>query len=354
MFFGYPVEHLCTTQYSLVSLVPGLLGALQDAALPEMSSQPREKVESLRMSDRNSLLAYMGLPLPLFDQGSFFQPYCPLQQLEMLTAPSWVIGTTNSIFKQHRSTRADVVVDLVNGTLDFVNPSLSQMVALTPADRRWMDTVISSVHSTWNESHSSQPALMQFEGSDDYLRARFEEYVFGLLATAKEFKNGSESAAPQFGTEFVDAFLRTTVFNQWNESTDETLPGLIEARHPCTGHVSTVSDLALRVSSGIHDLHLEENLAPTRDAIGAALSAGGAGIARVASSWRSDINRITGSWGNLPNNTIPSAQGAADATWSAAQAAGAHGYAALGNMGALFATGQRALATKLRQTRGDS
>lgn len=356
MFFGYPVEHLCTCQYTLVSLVPGLLGALQDAALPSMASGPRKKVESLRMSDRQSLLAYMGLPLPLFGRGSFFQPYCPLQQLDMLSAQSWVIGTTNSIFKQHRSFKPDAVVDLRNGTLELADPTLSQIVSLTPADRRWMDDLIATVQSTWNDANPEQPTQLQFEGSDEYLRARFEEYVFGILATAKEVMHGSDRAAAQFGGEFVGAFLHAPVFIQWDATTDDTLPGLIEARHPCTGPVSTVSDIALRVSSGIHDLHLEENLGPTREAIGAALSAGGAGLARVASSWRSDINKFAGAWGSPKSGQdTPNSQASADSlSWNAVtQSAGERGYAALGNVGAFLANKQRTLATTLRGSRGD-
>lgn len=114
MFFGYPVEHLCTLQYNLVSLIPALLPSLQDAAVPELNtcSEGRSKAESLKMTDRQSLLSYMGLPLPLFSKDAFFQPYCPLQQMEMLSSPSWLIGTTNRIFKHQRTNCPDVVVEV--------------------------------------------------------------------------------------------------------------------------------------------------------------------------------------------------------------------------------------------------
>lgn len=114
LFFGYPVERLCTLQYSLVALIPALLSSLQDSASPELSthSQGRVKAESLKMSDRQSLLAFMGLPLSLFSHDAFFQPCCPLQQMEMLGCNSWLVGTTNSIFKQQRSYKPDVIVDV--------------------------------------------------------------------------------------------------------------------------------------------------------------------------------------------------------------------------------------------------
>lgn len=64
------------------------------------------------MSDRQSVLAFMGLPLPLFGEGAFFQPYCPLQQMDLLQSQSWLIGTTNLMFKQQRMYKPDVIVDV--------------------------------------------------------------------------------------------------------------------------------------------------------------------------------------------------------------------------------------------------
>lgn len=62
MLFGYPVEMLCTYQYSLVSLIPGLLMALRDCGSPELDARKqRTRPTSLRTSDRASLLRYMGL-----------------------------------------------------------------------------------------------------------------------------------------------------------------------------------------------------------------------------------------------------------------------------------------------------
>lgn len=50
------------------------------------------------------------------------------------------------------------------------------------------------------------------------------------------------------------------------------------ASHPCPVPVSAVSDIGLRLAEGIHDLKLEENLGPTRDAMRNAISAGSTGL----------------------------------------------------------------------------
>lgn len=66
-------------QYSLISLIPGLIRNLQDCADPELDSYEKNLVQptSLKTSDRNSLLSYMGLPLQIF--GKVCNSYSPLE-----------------------------------------------------------------------------------------------------------------------------------------------------------------------------------------------------------------------------------------------------------------------------------
>src|ERR1700710_1702658 len=68
LFFGSRCERLCMMQFSLISLIPGLIRNLQDCADPELESYERQLVKptSLKTSDRSSLLSYMGLPLQIF------------------------------------------------------------------------------------------------------------------------------------------------------------------------------------------------------------------------------------------------------------------------------------------------
>jgi hypothetical protein len=68
LFFGSRCERLCMMQFSLVSLIPGLLRNLEDSAGPDLNSYEKRltKPTSLKTSDRSSLLAYMGLPLQIF------------------------------------------------------------------------------------------------------------------------------------------------------------------------------------------------------------------------------------------------------------------------------------------------
>ena len=68
IFYGHPVETLCTYQYSLVSLFPGLLQTLEDCGSPSLAARAPTLIrqEELRTSDRKSLLAFIGMPLDIF------------------------------------------------------------------------------------------------------------------------------------------------------------------------------------------------------------------------------------------------------------------------------------------------
>ncbi|KAN0061191.1 hypothetical protein ACQY0O_006926 [Thecaphora frezii] len=307
MFFGYPVERLCTDQYSLVSLIPGLLLSLQDAAEPASKSQEtrREKAESLRTSDRKSLMNYLGMPLNIFGEDAFFQPYCPLQQIDLLQSRSWLVGTSNSIFKQQKDCKIDVIVDLETSTLEFQDPRLQQLVGLTPADRKWMDEIVNIVNETWNAADPTRPTSMGYHGSDDFLRAKFEDYICAMLSSTRyaDFlaKSDPEQVAIQapdassshnFGTEYLAALRATNAFAIWQSTTDPMLFDIVDHKHPCDGKTSTIEDVGLRLSAGLHDLRLEENLAPTREAIGSAIQAGGANIYRLASNFRTDFAKF--------------------------------------------------------------
>ncbi|OCF30918.1 cytoplasmic protein [Kwoniella heveanensis CBS 569] len=303
MLYGYPVEKLCTYQYSLVSLIPGLLMSLRDSGAPDLDAKKtRVRPTSLRTSDRSSLLRYMGLPLHIFGKDAFFQPYMPLQQIEMLRANSWLVGTTNQIVTQQKDCKYDLLVNIDTNTFEFTDPKLERLVALTPADRKWMDDVVRTVEETWGMAEGERP---DFKGSDDDLRGRFEEYICAALSSIKyaEFVSkaktsdisivgvaGDSMILHPFSEQWVAAFKKTSAYEMWNGCTDPALFDISEPRHPCEGKVNAVSDLGLRLAEGFHDLHLDQQLGPTRDALSSAFAAGSSSIFKAFDGVRSEVS----------------------------------------------------------------
>lgn len=282
MFFGHPVERLCTYQYSLISLIPGLLQTLEDSGSPPLATRAPTLScpQSLRTSDRKSMMAYMGLPLDIFGKDAFFQPYLPLQQLDLLKdSQGWLCGSTNTIVTQQKE--VELLINTETATLEFRNPRLERLMGLTAADRKWMDEIVRDVNDAWDDADPMKPA-MHFKGSDDYLRAKFEEYVSAALASVRyrEFlgkgkvnnviitgTGGDDNSIDDFNPLWIAEFTKTNAYDVWQRSTDPMLFDIVEPRHPCNEKPSVVGDIGIRLSEGLQELKLEQQLAPTRDAI---------------------------------------------------------------------------------------
>ncbi|KAJ7080511.1 transport protein Avl9-domain-containing protein [Mycena epipterygia] len=290
MFYGHPVERLCTYQYSLVSLLPGLLQTLDDCGSPPLAARAPtlSRPTSLRTSDRKSMMAYTGLPLDIFGKDAFFQPYLPLQQLDVAAdTKSWLCGSTNSIVTQRKE--VDLLVNTETGVLEFRDPKLERSAGLTAADRKWMDDIVKDVNDGWNDEEG-RPVSMMFKGSDDYLRQKFDEYISAALSSVRyrDFvskgegngviisggSGGDASSTEDFNPLWISEFKHTNAYEVWERTTDPMLFDIVEPRHPCNEKVSVVTDIGLRLQEGLQDLKLEQQLAPAREAVARTISVG--------------------------------------------------------------------------------
>ncbi|KAM0246802.1 hypothetical protein ACHAQJ_010094 [Trichoderma viride] len=289
LFFGSRCDRLCMVQFSLISLIPGLIRNLQDCADPELNNHEKKLAQptSLQSSNRNSLLTFMGLPLQIFGKGSMFGPYTPLQQLDLLAdvgTKSYLVGSTNSLLLQQKDRYSDIIINLDDNTINITSPSLRTALSLTAADRRWIDNLTQEVNDTWDESNPSTPKTMQYVGSEEYIRAQFEAYIIGLISSVKfhnyltsnavAVRNTVESdPAVDFGLEWVEAWSRTENYRMWDAHTDTNLFSVSEPKHPCAGGLS-IEDVQRRIAEQVKELHLDERLAQGRDILGRNFAAG--------------------------------------------------------------------------------
>ncbi|KAI1426911.1 transport protein Avl9-domain-containing protein [Xylaria sp. FL1777] len=292
LFFGSRCERLCMMQFSLISLVPGLLRNLQDCAGPDMNSYEKRlsRSTSLRTSDRNSLLAYMGLPLQIFGKGSLFGPYTPLQQLDLLAdfgTKSYIVGSTNSLLLQQKDRYSDILINLDEDTIAITSPSLRNALALSHSDRRWIDFITQEVNDTWDDANPQRPKTMGYRGSEEFIRLQFEEYLLSLISAVK-YRNyliqnsGNPKAtlpyvegdpSTDFGNEWIEYWMRTENYRLWNANTDSHLFDIVEPRHPCAGGLS-IDDVQRRIQQQVQDLHLDERFAVGKEVLGRNLAVG--------------------------------------------------------------------------------
>ncbi|KAI1381904.1 transport protein Avl9-domain-containing protein [Hypoxylon crocopeplum] len=292
LFFGSRCERLCMMQFSLISLIPGLLRNLQDCAGPDLNNYEKNlsRPTSLRTSDRNSLLSYMGLPLQIFGKGSLFGPYTPLQQLDILAdfgTKSYIVGSTNSLLLQQKDRYSDILINLDENTINITSTSLRTALALSHSDRRWIDFVTQEVNDTWDESNPGRPKTMGYRGSEEFIRLQFEEYLLSLISSVKYHSYLTHNAhnpkatlphiegdpSSDFSNEWVESWMKTENYRMWDSHTDSHLFDIVEPKHPCAGGL-TIDDVQRRIQQQVQDLHLDERFAVGKEVLGRNLAAG--------------------------------------------------------------------------------
>ncbi|KAF5572150.1 hypothetical protein FPANT_13302 [Fusarium pseudoanthophilum] len=248
------------------------------------------KPTSLRTSDRNSLLCYMGLPLQIFGKGSLFGPYTPLQQLDILAdfgTKSYIVGSTNSLLLQQKDRYSDILINLDEDSVVINSPSLRSALTLTAADRRWIDYLTHEINETWDEANPSRPKTLKYVGSEEFIRLQFEEYILALISSVKYHNyldmnpNNPKAILPEvegdpvadFGYEWVEAWKRTENYRMWNANTDSHLFDIVDPRHPCAGGLN-IEDVQRRIAEQVKELHLDERFAQGKEVLGRNLAAG--------------------------------------------------------------------------------
>ncbi|KAJ7222306.1 hypothetical protein GGX14DRAFT_663200 [Mycena pura] len=241
--------------HSLVSLLPGLMQTLDDCGSPPLAeraptlSRPTE----LRTSDRKKHDGQLNVAAG---------------------CKSWLCGNTNSTVTQRKE--IDLFVNTETGVLEFRDPEfrdpkLERLIALTPADRKWISSRTSTTAGATRKAD-------QFKGSDDYLRTKFEEYISAALASVRyrDFvakgqgnsviisggTGNDANSMDDFNALWIAEFKNTKAYEVWDRTTDPMLFDIVEPRHPCNEKPSVVADIGLRLQEGLQDLKLEQQLAP--------------------------------------------------------------------------------------------
>ncbi|TLS29540.1 hypothetical protein PpBr36_01348 [Pyricularia pennisetigena] len=304
LFFGSRCERLCMMQFSLISLIPGLLRHLQDSASPELHSYEDRlsKPTGVKTSDRTSLLAYMGMPLQIFGKGSLFGPYTPLQQLDILAdhgTKSYIVGSTNSILLQQKDRYSDILIDLDHNSVSITSPSLKSALALSSADRRWIESVAAEVNDTWDEANPGRPKTMGYRGSEESIRLQFEDYMLSLMAAVKcrnwqakhkdnprmQLSHVEGDPSVDFNPDWIEHWMRTDNYRIWNTYTDDCLFDIAEPKHPCASGLS-------RLAQQVQDLGLDERFAAAGVVVGRGVAAGKERASTILNKLYSDVEAL--------------------------------------------------------------
>lgn len=234
------LELLTQFQNNLIALIPDLINNLELAGSPlsdyTEKYSPLTKPSSLSTNDRLSMLRFFGLPLQVFNtKGLFWNPYLPLQQLDELTADSYMVGCSNLLIANQLAHFAvDVMVNLDTYDVSYPLGHKEELVLLAQ-DKKFIQGL------------ATDQSGDLYLGSDDYIRYQFEDYIRSLLATTRFEQYVSRFRVPppgfdvngnralgnlkMFNEQFVASWKLTRNFKIWDAICDEFIFNFHEPLH---------------------------------------------------------------------------------------------------------------------------
>ncbi|KAJ3097427.1 late secretory pathway protein avl9 [Phlyctochytrium planicorne] len=293
LFYGRRVENLALNQYCLVSLVPHLLENLKVAVRGGESFHNR--------IDPADLLRFKGLPLCLFHKESFFQPYIALQELHTLQdagLKAFIVGTTNSVIVQNLALGFDAIANLKKvdtGAVEFRNPALPPWVALSSADRVFIEAIVTSTQGGGGESPESE-GVPDVENEDNEVYWKiykdFEEYLLTAMNTVQQYSRNPKDERvygliSDYNPNWVQEWEKSFNFLTWNDYWSVNKVEYSGLGHPKAGS-SALSELQSVVSSRLGDL--KKSMTPIQQNLGKAMAPLQQNVGRALTSAESTIS----------------------------------------------------------------
>jgi hypothetical protein len=128
---------------------------------------------------------------------------------------------------------------------------------------------------------------MRYQGSEEFIRLQFEEYLVSLISSVKCHNYMTQHAAnprvmlPQvdgdpatdFSLDWIEAWSRSENYRIWDKNTDSHLFDFVEPKHPFPGGL-TIEDVQRRLAEQVKEFHLDERFAVGKEVLGRNFQAG--------------------------------------------------------------------------------
>ena len=197
---------------------------------------PRRKFDLVEMNDIEFTAA--GHPLAVFSHGNFYSPYVCLGNLQKLENTEkkytgFLVGTSNALITHKWESYADCLLDLDQPSLRIKSNLLSHKIALTNADLRFIDKIVSTVADTENAE------IVKFEGGDAWIRSQFRNYLDSFLAISQYKEN--TNLVKDYGEAFLISWVDNTASAAvWKNLKEKNKLDLTEIKpcHPC--HITAI------------------------------------------------------------------------------------------------------------------
>jgi len=122
-----------------------------------------------------------GLPLKIFNEQYLLSPLLTLSELDKLAVPSYLIGCTNQMIIEHHQSMPHAVLnlDIEDFTLNL-SPQVSTALKFSKREKAFVKGLVRLAEQGEEPSWRGQEQV-EWQGSDDNIRAEFHSYLKGML-----------------------------------------------------------------------------------------------------------------------------------------------------------------------------
>jgi hypothetical protein len=218
------VKNLCLIVLTLTSLIPTNFQTyikVSHLYCAHCQSSPEKDEDKDENNDSESVVIESIPCLELFREGNEIHPYLCLSHIDTITEyKSCVVGATNALFKQKKSSLFDVFVDCQTGKIEFEDPDLKKLLTLSTEDLRFADFLVKHAiicnPSLDPRSTARDVSTDSFDGSDDWLRIQFGLYLLHALRTS--FLRDDSKEVSSFNSSFMRNWKKETEnYKHWKE-----------------------------------------------------------------------------------------------------------------------------------------
>lgn len=144
-------------------------------------------------------------PMQIFKNGFLCLPFISLPYIDVMSDKlhnGFVVGASNVLFQQKRNL-VDVLIDVPNQTIDFVDPDMRRCLTLTTEDLRFFEHVIKGIENPRADGY----------GTDSWIKEQFESYFTSMLRTI--YDNDNHRDLECFNEHFMETWRKTNNYQDW-------------------------------------------------------------------------------------------------------------------------------------------
>jgi hypothetical protein len=144
-------------------------------------------------------------PMQIFKNGFLCLPFISLHYIDVITDKShngFVVGASNVLFQQKKHL-VDVLIDVPNQGIDFIDPEMKKCLTLSTEDLRFFEHVIKGIESPRQDGY----------GTDCWIREQFESYFTSMLRTIYDTDNQRDLEC--FNDHFMEVWRKTNNYQDW-------------------------------------------------------------------------------------------------------------------------------------------